>query len=94
MQDVFLELPETGTAIHTGEPFGVVESVKTASDLFAPLSGTVAEANSALEEAPELVNDSCYEDGWILRVKPTEPEEIEALLTLDEYRKSVAERSD
>lgn len=67
---VYVELPLVGDSVSQNDPFGVVESVKAASDLFAPLSGEVTEINTALEEAPELVNNDPYGDGWIMKVKP------------------------
>lgn len=91
---VFLELPEVGSEIQVGEPFGVIESVKAVSELYAPLSGTVVEANTALEETPELVNESCYESGWILKIALTAPEEMDGLLTVQQYKASVAERDE
>jgi len=91
---VFLEMPEQGSEISSGEPFGVIESVKAVSELYAPISGTVVEANAALLEAPELVNESCYEDGWILRIEPTDPDEFDSLMDANEYREYVDERSD
>lgn len=91
---VFLELPEPAAQVHAGESFGVIESVKAVSELFSPLSGTVVEANPALEETPELVNESCYEDGWILRITPDDSDDIESLLSLDDYRAYVTERAE
>ena len=88
---VFVELPEVGSVIAAGEPFGVVESVKSVSDLFAPLTGTVTEINSGLEDAPELVNESCYGDGWIIRIKPDDPQAIEGLLSAAAYKESTVE---
>ena len=91
---VFLETPDAGTELNVGEPFGVIESVKAVSELYAPLSGTVIEGNAALAETPELVNESCYEDGWILRVTPADPDEFESLLNAVDYRDYVAEREE
>jgi glycine cleavage system H protein len=91
---VFLEIPEPGTEISVGESFGVIESVKAVSELYAPLTGTVAEANPALAETPELVNESCYEDGWILKVTPADPDEFESLLDPMAYADYVNERSE
>jgi glycine cleavage system H protein len=87
---VFVELPEVGAAIISGEPFGVVESVKSVSDLFAPINGTVTEINEALQDAPELVNDASYGDGWIIRVKPSDAKELDSLLSADNYKKTLA----
>lgn len=66
---VFVELPATGTALETAQAFGVIESVKTASDLFAPTAGEVVAINEALADKPELVNDDPYGDGWMIRIK-------------------------
>ena len=67
---VYLELPEVGSAIVQGESFGVIESVKAAGDLYAPVSGEVTAVNEALEAAPQLVNESPYDDGWLIRIRP------------------------
>ncbi len=91
---VLLELPAPGFALHTGEPFGVIESVKAVSDLYAPVNGEVIEANSTLEDAPELAYASCYEEGWILLAAPSDLAEYEALMDADAYRAYVKERED
>jgi glycine cleavage system H protein len=91
---VFLELPDTDEAIKQGEPFGVIESVKAVSDLYAPLSGQVLEKNAALEESPELVNESCYDTGWLVAIAPTDEAEFESLMDARAYRSFVAERED
>ncbi len=83
---VFVELPEVGRRIERGQPFGVVESVKAVSDLFMPVSGEVVSRNDALEQSSELVNQSPYGDGWIARIRPGDPAQIEALLTAEAYR--------
>lgn len=87
---VFVELPEVGASIATGEEFGVVESVKAASDLYAPLGGEVIEVNTLLEESPESVNESPYDDAWLIKVRLQEPDELEALLDADGYAELVA----
>ena len=91
---VFVELPPVGSTVVKGESFGVVESVKAVSDLFAPVSGEVAEVNSTLEEVPECVNEDCYGDGWILAITPSDPKEFESLLDAAAYATSVEERED
>ena len=91
---VFLELPEVGATIDKGEPFGVIESVKAVSDLLAPISGVVAEVNEVLVDRPEMVNEDCYGEGWILLVEGTDDEEYESLLDASAYRKHVEERGD
>ena len=82
---VYVELPEPGSDVEFMESFGVVESVKTASDLFAPLSGTVVEINERLEDEPELVNQSPYDDGWMIVVEMSDPGEILQLMDGDGY---------
>lgn len=77
---VFVELPEVGRVIEVGETIGVLESVKTASDLFAPISGEIIEVNEQLQDTPEMINSDPYEAGWILKVKHTQPLETEELL--------------
>jgi glycine cleavage system H protein len=90
---VFVELPAVGRTIEKGEPFGVIESVKAVSDLYAPVSGEVVEVNPALADHPEHVNEDCYGDGWMIAVAPSDAKEIEALLGAEAYRKHVEERS-
>jgi len=90
---VFVELPAVGTAVEKGEPFGVIESVKAVSDLYAPVSGEVVETNAALLDHPEHVNDDCYTDGWMIAIEPNEPSDLAALLDAAQYRKHVEERS-
>jgi glycine cleavage system H protein len=87
---VYVELPKAGDRVEAMKPFGVIESVKTASDLFAPVSGTVEEVNGELTYAPQLVNDSPYQDGWLIRVKPDDPADIEKLLTAEQYADEIA----
>ena len=82
---VFVETPEAGAKISQFASFGVVESVKAVSDLYAPISGEVVEVNEALRETPELLNTAPYEGGWIARVKLSDPTEIDALLDADAY---------
>ncbi len=89
---VFVELPEVGTTTSAGTTFGTIESVKAVSDLYAPLSGEVLAVNEALEDAPEKVNESCYGDGWLIELRPSDETELEALLDANHYRQSVAER--
>ena len=83
---VYVELPEVGAELTQGSPFGVIESVKAASDLFAPLSGEVVAVNDALESAPQLVNESPYGDGWIVTIRPGRTDAEEAkLMDADAY---------
>jgi glycine cleavage system H protein len=87
---VYVELPKVGDRVESMKPFGVVESVKTASDLFAPVSGIVQEVNSRIVDEPQLVNDAPYEGGWLIKVKPDNASEIDALMTAEQYGDQVA----
>ncbi|MEA2518956.1 MAG: glycine cleavage system protein [Chloroflexota bacterium] len=87
---VFVELPEAGRALDQFAPFGVVESVKAVSDLFAPLSGTVAEPNAALAASPELVNADPYDAGWMIRLTLAAPAEVDELLDATAYDDLIA----
>ena len=87
---VFVELPAAGTSLAAHGTFGVVESVKAVSDLFAPLAGEVTGANDALAGSPELVNSDPYGDGWMLRVKIADPAEVESLLDAAAYEQLTA----
>ncbi|MES9778101.1 glycine cleavage system protein GcvH [Bacillus velezensis] len=82
---VFVELPEVGAEIKADEPFGSVESVKTVSELYAPINGTVTEVNKDLDDSPEFVNESPYEKAWMIVVEPADAEEIENLMTSEQY---------
>lgn len=92
---VFVELPKIGAAIAAGNAFGVVESVKAASDLYLPISGKIAAVNAALAESPDLLNKDCYGEGWIVRVAPEDPAktaaEWDALLSSEDYEKIAEE---
>ena len=90
---VYVELPEVGTEVEANNTFGVVESVKAVSDLFAPVSGVVVEVNTTLEDEPELVNSDPYEDGWMIRVKMKDESELNDLLEADSYRAYTEEES-
>ena len=91
---VFIELPDVGTELIGGEAFGVVESVKAVSDLFAPISGKVVALNEALADAPEHVNESPYGDGWMLEIQIADAAVLDALLDVEAYIAYVAERGD
>jgi glycine cleavage system H protein len=82
---VYVELPQVGTVMAKDEVFGVVESVKAVSDLYMPVGGEVVKINEALENAPNLVNRSSYEEGWMIQVKPDDPSQFEVLMTRDAY---------
>jgi glycine cleavage system H protein len=83
----YVQLPKAGATLKAGETFGVVESVKAASDLYAPISGTVIAVNAALESAPETVNRAPYAEGWMMKVKPAEAAAIDRLLDAPAYGK-------
>lgn len=83
---VYVELPEAGKTLARGAAFGSVESVKAVSELYMPLSGRVLEVNAALSSSPELVNQSPYGEGWMIRVEPSAPAELEGLLAAADYR--------
>jgi glycine cleavage system H protein len=83
---VYVDIPEVGTQVTAGQPFGEVESTKSVSDVFAPVSGTVLERNDALADTPELVNRDPYGDGWMVLIQPTDSGEMEALLDARAYR--------
>ncbi len=89
----FVQLPKEGENIHKDDPFGVVESVKAVSDLYAPVTGRVAEVNQPVLDAPELVNEDPYSDGWLLKVEVTNPEDREGLMSGAEYKEYVEENS-
>jgi glycine cleavage system H protein len=86
---VFVEVPEVGDTFSMGDEFGSVESVKAVSEIYIPVSGEIVAVNEELEDAPELVNDSCYENGWIALVKISEPSEFEDLLAKEAYLKTI-----
>ena len=90
---VFVELPEPGAEVSQSETFGEIESVKAVSDLIAPVSGTVAERNEAVVDAPELVNDSPFDEGWLLKVEMADPSEVDDLMSAEEYDSFLASES-
>jgi glycine cleavage system H protein len=87
---VYVELPAVGKSVKQGEPTAVVESVKAAFDIYAPVSGTVVKVNSALTSSPQLVNKDCYGEGWFFVLKPSQPQELNALMTSDQYTELTA----
>jgi glycine cleavage system H protein len=87
---VYIELPSVGEKISKDDPFGVVESVKAVSDIYAPVSGTVVEVNEDLPESPETVNEDPYGDGWLIKVKVSDPDDFDDLMDPDEYTELVA----
>ena len=88
---VFVELPKAGSSVSQGDSFGTIEAVKAVSDLYAPLSGVITEVNAALDEAPETVNNSPYGDGWMIKIKISDPSEVDNLLSADDYEKLIGE---
>lgn len=88
---VFVETPKVGTALQQAKPYGVVESVKSVSDLYAPVSGTVARANELLAAMPEIVNKEPYGSGWMISVALKEPGELAALMNAEQYKAYLAE---
>ena len=91
---VFIELPETGTNLAQGEAFGVIESVKAVSDLYAPVGGEVLEVNTSLADSPEQINASPYNEGWMLVLACHDAGQVDELLDAEAYRAYVAERDE
>jgi glycine cleavage system H protein len=91
---VFVELPAVGDKVSKEDAFGVVESVKAVSDIYAPLSGKVVEVNDDLPENPEMLNEDPYGDGWIIKIEMSDPEEVQDLMTAAEYEEYVAEEKE
>ena len=88
---VYVELPEVGDVLERAESFGVVESVKAASDVYMPMGGEIVAVNEDLEDTPELVNQDPYGGGWMVRFQPSDPAEFDAMMNTDEYEAFVAE---
>ena len=86
---VYVEIETEGDELSNNEIFGTVEAVKTVSDLFMPISGTVTEVNSNLEDQPEIVNSSPYDEGWMIKVSISDTSELDALLTADQYKELI-----
>ena len=91
---VYVELPEVGAQVTKDEAFGVVESVKAVSDIYAPVSGTVTEVNVGLPDSPETINEDPYGDAWMIRVEMSDPDELEDLMKAAEYKKFVEEEKE
>ena len=87
---VYVELPAVGRAVQQGEAIAVVESVKAAFDIYAPVSGRITRVNNALSSSPQLVNSDCYGQGWFVAMALSQPEELQALLSADEYTQLIA----
>jgi glycine cleavage system H protein len=88
---VYADLPEPGAAVRAGETYGELESVKAVTEVYAPLTGEVVARNQTLEDEPQLVNEDCYGGGWLLRVRLTRPEELDALMDAAAYRRFLEE---
>lgn len=91
---VFVELPAAGDKVEKSEPFGVIESTKAVSDIYAPVSGEVAEVNDDLPDSPELVNEDPYGDGWMVKITIGDESDLEDLMTADEYREYIEESAE
>lgn len=90
---VFVELPQVGTQLDATDELGSIESVKAVSELFSPVSGEVVEVNEALSDKPELVNTDPYGDGWMVRVRLSSPDEVDELMTAEEYEEYIEKES-
>lgn len=86
---VFVELPEVGSVFEAGDAFGTIEAVKAVADLYAPLSGEIIEINGDLEDAPELINQSPYQDGWMVKIRMSNTSELEKMMNAEEYTKMI-----
>lgn len=86
---VYVELPSVGDSVEAGNSCAVVESVKAASDVYSPVSGKIIKVNEALSDKPETINEDAFGDGWIFRVKPSNPSEMDELLTPDDYAEQI-----
>ena len=91
---VYVELPDVGAEMHANDEAGVVESVKAASDIYTPVSGTVFAVNENLEDAPELVNQNPYHDGWLFQIKLTDPAELDDMLSAEAYQAQLEAEDD
>ena len=89
---VFVELPQVGTQLEQGDELGSIESVKAVSELIAPLSGEVLEVNQKAVDEPEIVNEDPYGDGWLVRIRMSDPSEVDGLMDVEAYRAHVAEQ--
>lgn len=88
---VFVELPEEGREVSAGEEIAVIESVKAASDIYAPVAGTIVAVNEALTDSPDTINDDAFTAGWILRLQPSNAADVDALMSADDYTQSLAD---
>lgn len=88
---VYIDIPDSTGEISVHDIFGTIEAVKTVADLFSPVSGTIVEVNRSLNDAPETVNQDCYGDGWIVKIKLSNPSDIDALMNSDTYKQLVGQ---
>ena len=88
---VFLELPDKGTEVGAGKPYAEIESVKSVSDVYSPINGTIVETNQEVVEAPEIINEDCYDAGWMVKVELADDSGVDALMDAAAYEKLVAE---
>lgn len=87
---VFVELPKVGRPVKQGEPAAVIESVKAAFDIYAPISGTITRVNEAVAKSPQLVNQDCYGAGWLFAISPSVPDDLSRLLSAEDYEKQLS----
>ena len=87
---VYVDLPSPGTQVSAGQPFGEVESTKSVSDIYSPVTGSITERNARLEESPEVVNQDPYGDGWMVLIEASNPSEVDSLLTASQYQELIA----
>ena len=87
---VFIELPKANDQVKQMEPFGTIEAVKAVSELFSPVSGVIIEVNIILQDQPELINQDPYEKGWMIKIQLSDPAELEALMSPDDYKKHIS----
>lgn len=90
---VYIDLPSAGGEVSAGDSFGEIESVKSVSELFSPVSGTVVEVNEPLRDAPEVVNADPYGDGWMIKVQLADPSEVDGLMSAEEYEKYITKEA-
>lgn len=91
---VYIDLPEVGASVSAGEAFGEIESVKAVSELLSPISGEVMEVHTELEDALDTLVDSAYDDGWMIKIKPSKPEELKRLLEADAYDRQLSDEGE
>ena len=88
---VFVELPQEGDSVLTGDAFGTIEAVKAVSELYSPVDGEIVDVNTELDDAPEVINSSPYEDGWMIKIRMSDPSQKDNLLSAEEYKKQIDE---